>query len=163
MSAVLRELRRPAEALELDRQSVNLAQRLGQQNPEWVVLPDVLSSLALSLSDLGDTAAALTAARRAVGLADKQPRDSANNCLEAATFHAILWTVCGGIESGVSQVARESEAGAAMALFCQTVALGYKIFSSAELSRIPEPFQQRADFRLFLMDLRMPDDPFAEP
>jgi len=28
---------------------------------------------------------------------------------------------------------------------------------------IPEPFQQRADFQLFLMDLHMPVDPIDRP
>jgi serine/threonine-protein kinase len=161
-SLVLRKLGRPAEALELDRQSVDLAQRLGQQNPEWFVLTEALCSLALSLSDLGDTAAAVAAVRHAVGISDRQPRDSANNCYMAAKYRAGLWTVSGGVASGVSEVARESVAGTAMALFRQVVEFGDKAtFSRVNLLEIPELFRQRADFRLFLMDVQMPDDPFA--
>jgi serine/threonine-protein kinase len=163
MSCVLRGLGRPAEALELDRQSLDLTQRLGQKNPVWFVLPEALSSLALSLSELGDTAAAVAAARRAVGIADKQPRNSANNCYKAARFHARLWLVLGGVESGASEFETEIEAGTAMALFRQAVELGYRSFFGSDVLTLPERFQQRADFRLFLMDLRMPDDPFAGP
>jgi tetratricopeptide (TPR) repeat protein len=164
MSLVLRGLGRPAEAMDLDRQSLDFAEKLGASNPEPFVLSDTLCSLALSLSDLGDTTAAVAAARRAVRLADALPRDSATACRGAASPHAVLWTVSARVESGVSQVAREIEAGTAMAMFCQAVELGDKgHFFGLDLIDIPAPFQRRADFRLFQMDLRMPDDPFAEP
>jgi tetratricopeptide (TPR) repeat protein len=158
MSHLLRRLGRPAEALGLDRQSLDLAQRLGEPPLEPDLLPSVLCSLALSLSELGDTVAAVSAARRAIGLADKEPRDSASNCLEAGECHAVLWTVCGRVGSGVSEVEREIEARTAVGLFRDAVNLGNKRFLGVIL---PMPFQQRADFRLFLMDLRMPNDPFV--
>jgi hypothetical protein len=63
----------------------------------------------------------------------------------------------------VSEVERDSEAGTAMAMFRKAVELGNKGNFPFELLRIPESFQHRADFRLFLMDLRMPDDPFIGP
>ena len=163
MADILRQLGRPAEALELDRRSLDLAERLGEQNPEPQTLPGVLWGLALSFNELGNTAAAVSAARRAVALGDMLPRDSADYCLASATCHAILWTVCGKVGSGVSEIEREIEAGRAMAMFRRAKDLGGKGRVAQQELEIPKPFQQREDFRLFVMDLRMPDDPFVGP
>ena len=63
MATILRKLGRPAEALKLDQASLDMAQRLGESNPQPALLPSVLRGLALSFDQLGDTAAAVGAAR----------------------------------------------------------------------------------------------------
>ncbi len=106
MSKVLRKLGRPAEALDLDRRLLDMAERLGEPNPE-VPLRRVLSEMALDFKALGDTAAAVSAARRAVSIADKRSGDSSTGYWNAAICHAVLWTVCGGVGAGVSEAERE--------------------------------------------------------
>ena len=64
MSAMLRKLGRPAEALKLEQASLDMAQRLGESNPQPALLPTVLRRLALSFDQLGDTAAAVGCPRR---------------------------------------------------------------------------------------------------
>ena len=160
MATILRKLGRPAEALKLDQASLDMAQRLGESNPQPALLPSVLRGLALSFDQLGDTAAAVGAARRAVGLADKLGRNSAINCLVSAWSHAVSWSVYGRAGSGVSEVDREIEASTTVAMFRHALELGVKNFST---DKLPESFQKREDFRLFLMDVRMPVDAFVRP
>jgi hypothetical protein len=112
----------------------------------------------MSFSEIGDTASAVSVARRAVARADKLPRDSAGACQNAAWSHAVLWTVCGKAGSGVSEPEREIQAAIALSLFRHAAELGFRVIY---FPLLPEPFQQRADFRLFAMDQRMPVDPFA--
>ena len=145
VSDVLRRSGRPADALALDRQTLDLAERLAERDVERDLLPYVLCGLALSFSELGDTVAAVAAVRRAVSLADKQSRDSASHCHDSAMCHAVLWTVCGSAGSGVSEDEREVEAEKAMSLYRSAADLGYK--NSINITYpFPEPFYQRRRF-----------------
>jgi tetratricopeptide (TPR) repeat protein len=159
MSWVLRRMGRPAEALDLDRRLLALAEKLGERNADWLALSFVLRSLALSLRDLNDAAGAVAAARRAAALADKLGRDMANHCDEAAECHAILWTVGGMAGAGVSESERELAARTALALFHRAAEIGY--VDLWEMSFLPEALLKRDDFQLLLMDVAMPHDPFA--
>ncbi len=54
------------------------------------------------------------------------------------------------------------EAQTAIALWRRNFELGDRDLSFYDFD-LPEPFIQRADFRLLLMDLAMPNNPFVGP
>jgi hypothetical protein len=48
-----------------------------------------------------------------------------------------------------------------MALLYQAVAVGFRYAAAIRTDEVLEPLRERSDFRLLLMDLAMPAEPFA--
>ena len=67
----------------------------------------------------------------------------------------------GATGSGLSSAEAASESDAAMALVHKAVAMGYRGHFIYRYDDALLPFRHRADFRLLLMDLAMPAQPFA--
>ena len=69
--------------------------------------------------------------------------------------------LAGTAGSGVSAAEAASEADAAIALLKKAVAMGYRIADAVRTESALDPLRDRPDFRLLMMDLAMPADPFA--
>lgn len=75
--------------------------------------------------------------------------------------HATLSALAGREGSGVPADEATPQADRAMAALQRAVAMGYR--DSAEFRREPalDPLRGRDDFRLLMMDVDFPTDPFA--
>jgi hypothetical protein len=80
---------------------------------------------------------------------------------ETAGAHATLSAMAGREGSGVPAEEATLQADRAIADLCRAVAMGYR--DRAEYRREPalDPLRGRPDFRLLMMDLDFPAQPFA--
>jgi hypothetical protein len=124
-------------------------------------LAGTLRRRALARRELGDPAGAAADGRRALGLFDGLASRAREEWYETACCHAGLVGLSGLVGSGVSEDEAASQADAAMALLYKTVALGYRRAGALRNETALDPLRDRDDFRLLLLDLAMPADPFA--
>ena len=78
-----------------------------------------------------------------------------------ACSHAALAGLGGNAGSGVSAAGGDEEAARAMALVRMAVAMGYRNADAYRTEDALDPLRGRDDFRLLVLDLVMPTDPFA--
>src|SRR5262249_9497695 len=110
--------------------------------------------------DLDDLAGAAADARRALALWDSLPSRTGQEWFETACAHTALAGLASRDGSGVSAAEAAGEADVAMALLHQAVALGHRRLGRFSTEDALDPLRGRDDFRLLLMDLAMPADPF---
>jgi serine/threonine protein kinase/tetratricopeptide (TPR) repeat protein len=162
---VLRDLGRPAEARDRYARAIAVQEAMGQAQqtnpPLRSLLACSLRRLALVKGLTGDLAGASADTRRAVTLFEALPSRSGFEWFETAGAHATLSALAGRGGSGVPAAEGTSEADRAMAGLRRAVAMGYR--ESDEYGREPalDPLRGRDDFRLMMMDLAFPADPFA--
>ena len=77
-----------------------------------------------------------------------------------ACCHAALAGLAGRARSGVSAAEGEEEARASIEWLRRAVAMGYRNGSELRVESALDPLRSRDDFRLLMMDLAMPFDPF---
>jgi serine/threonine-protein kinase len=146
-------------------QSVALHDRLARDHPN---VTDYRSGLAFALTGLGRAesragrrADAVESLRRAVSLREAIPNLNIDARYELACDHALLAAAAADPRSGLSAAIAVVEADRAMAALRRAVAAGYGDLD--QLRRDPDlgPLRDRDDFRLLMMDLAWPAEPFA--
>ncbi len=159
---VMRAAGRMTEARDAYDRAVAVRERLVKEYP---TTPVRLSNLAASLRrrgqvrrDLGDPAGAAVDVRRALGLSDRLPSRSRQEWYETACCHATLAGLAGPRDSA-GQAAPEADA--AIALLHRAVAMGFRNADAIRTESALDPLRGRPEFRLILLDLAMPDEPFA--
>jgi hypothetical protein len=110
---------------------------------------------------LGEPAGAAAAIRQAVALFDAQTSLSGEYRFLWACSHAALAGLAGQAGSGGPAEEEPSEAERAMALLHQAIAMGYSAAEEYRTADALDPLRDRDDFRLLLLDLAFPADPFA--
>ncbi len=131
-------------------------------NPEHrYVLACSLRRRALTLRDLGDLASAAADVRRAARLCDELPPRSHWELVETACCHAALAGLAGRAGSGVSAAEGEIEAARAMDWLRRAVAMGYRNANELRIESALDSLRTRDDFRLLMMDVAFPAEPFA--
>jgi serine/threonine-protein kinase len=110
---------------------------------------------------LGDPAGAAADARRALELSYGLSPGSVWDLFETACCHAALAGLAGRTGSGVSADEGEIEAVRAVEWLGQSVAMGYRNANEIRIESALDPLRSRDDFRLVMMDLAMPDEPFG--
>jgi serine/threonine-protein kinase len=167
LSVLLRRLGRPAESLDHAGRAVAAREALLQEHAgaaeDRARLADAYANRGLARRDLGDPAGAAADARGALELYNRLPSQSGWDAFEAACCHAVLAGLAGQPGSGVSSAEAPAEADAAMALLHRAVARGYRSADSFRTEDALDPLRGRDDFRLLVMDLAMPADPFDGP
>jgi hypothetical protein len=118
------------------------------------MLTSSLRRRGLARRDLGDMAGAAADARRAVALSEGLSSLRGQDWFETACARATLAGLAG---SGASA----AEADAAMALLRRAVGMGYRNADDFRTEDALDPLRGRDDFRLLMMDLAMPAEPFA--
>jgi hypothetical protein len=81
---------------------------------------------------------------------------------DLARGHALLASAAADSRSGVSAAAAPAEANRAMAALRRAVAAGYHDLAEMQADRDLDLLRGRDDFKLLMMDLAMPADPFAQ-
>jgi eukaryotic-like serine/threonine-protein kinase len=167
LSTALRRLGRPAEAREQCERAITIMEDLARQDPGSTGYRDVLAECylnhGLSRRALGDPAGAAADARRAVALFDALPPRSGERWFLSAGAHAALAGLAGQAGSGVSDAEATSEAETAVALLRKAVGVGYRNPDAYRTEDALDPLRDRDDFRLLMMDVGMPAEPFAGP
>jgi hypothetical protein len=115
----------------------------------------------LARRDLGDPAGATADIRRALRLYDGLATRSREEWYERACCYALAASLAGIAGSGVMASHAAGEADAAIALLKKAVALGYRVTDAIRTEPALDSLRDRPDFRLLMMDLAMPVDPFA--
>jgi tetratricopeptide (TPR) repeat protein len=161
----VRSVGQPAEARSNYERAIALFEQPVQQNPAgaWhrYMLAGALRRRGLILRDLGDAAGAATDFRRALALRDGPGPRSVEEVFETACSHAMLAGLAGRAGSGVSEAEGEEETGKSMERLRRAVAMGYGNRIELGLEPALESLRARDEFQLLMMDLAMPDDPFA--
>ena len=124
--------------------------------------PLVAAARVSRVRDLGDQARAAADLQRALGLYDGLPSRSGEEWFETACCHAALAGRAGHDGAQASSAAeREEEAARAMELLRRASAMGYRNANAFRTESALAPLNHRGDFRLLMMDLAMPAEPFA--
>jgi hypothetical protein len=100
--------------------------------------------------------------RRSLGLYDALPSRSGEEWFLLACAHAALAGLAGKAGSGVTAGEASTEADAAMTLLHRAVGAGYRNPDAYRTEDALDPLRGRPDFRLLLMDLALPAEPFSK-
>ena len=165
LSAVLRRLGRPAEAKDGGDRAVAIGEALVQELPTVSLYRGGLAGSycrrSLARGHLGDPAGAAADARRAIALWDGLSPTDFEEWFGIACAHAALAGLAGRAGSGVSAAEALSDADAAMALIRNAIEMGNRTVSIYRTEDALDPLRSRDDFRMLMMDLEFPSEPFA--
>ena len=112
--------------------------------------------------DAGDLADASAAWRRAVALYDGLRSLNGEQTFFRSCCHAGLAGLAARPGSGVSAGEGQAESDRAMSGMRRAVALGYRNPDAYRNETALDPIRTRPDFRLLMMDLAFPAEPFAK-
>jgi tetratricopeptide (TPR) repeat protein len=117
----------------------------------------------LGITDLarGRIAEAAANWRRAIAEGNRMATSDPESLYVLATCHARLGGIAGAPGSGLSAEEGRAELDKAMDVLRRAVAGGYRSLNLMERDSDLDPLRSRRDFQALLMDLAMPDDPFA--
>ncbi len=159
-------LGRPAEAQALCERAAGLCGALVRDHPDIRTfrtgLWESFLRSAVARRDQGDAAGAAADSRRADALLEGAGVLDSNYTFSHACCHASLSWAAGRPGSGVSAGEADAEAAKALALLWRAVAMGYRLFASYRTETALDPLRDRPEFRLLMMDVAMPAEPFAE-
>jgi serine/threonine-protein kinase len=158
LSVVFRRSGRPAEARALCDRAVGLREALVGENPRGTHyrtgLAENLHNRGLALLAAGDRSAAAADLRRATELYAAEPSLTGEHQYFFGCARAALSGLAG---SGVSA----AEADAAMSVLRKAVVMGYRSLDRFRTDDALDPLRSRDEFRLLLMDVAFPAEPFA--
>jgi hypothetical protein len=165
LSDLLRRLGRTAEARDAAERAVALSEPLLREHPS---IPTFATDLASSLHSramarlvLGDPARATADARRALAIWDGLATREGSHWFETARCHATLSTLSGRDGSGMPDPDGPAQAVRAIDSLRKAVGMGYRSMQTYRTDDALDPLRARDDFRLLMMDLAMPADPFS--
>jgi eukaryotic-like serine/threonine-protein kinase len=162
---VVRRLGRAAESRDVCARAIAIRERLATENPTTPIyrshLADSLRSHGLALRDLGDPGRAAADARRALGFYEGLSSRSGEQWFQTACCRAALSGMAGRDRSVVSDAEAEQEAAKAMALLNQAIGIGYRDVNAFLTESALDSLRDRPDFRLMMMDLAFPAQPFV--
>jgi serine/threonine-protein kinase len=165
LAAVVSSLGRAAEARNDYDRAIALKERLVREqptNPEYrMALAESLRRRGLTRRDLGDAAGAVADARRALRLYEALPSRRGWEWFETACCHAALAATAGRDGTGVSAAEAEDEAARAIAALTRAVGMGHRNADAWRRESALDPLRLRDDFRLLMMDVAFPAEPFA--
>jgi hypothetical protein len=146
------------------RESVEIHERLVRDHS---TVTDYSSGLAFALTGLGRAAHragrpadAVKPLRRAASLREMIPTLSIESRLDLACDHALLAAAAADPRSGLSAAAVRAETDRAMAALRKAVAAGFRDAANLRTNPDLELLRDRDEFRLLILDLSMPAEPF---
>jgi tetratricopeptide (TPR) repeat protein len=162
LSVILHRLARLAEACDGYDKAIAIREALVKEIPKVstyrIDLARSYRFRGLARRDQGDPAGAAADLRQALAVWEGLPSRTGEEWFEAACARATL-AFLAGLDGSAAEVAREAET--AMTLLHKAVAMGYRNLVAFRTMPGLNPLRGRDDFKLLMMDLSMPDDPFA--
>jgi serine/threonine-protein kinase len=166
LATSLIRLGRLGEARKRCERAVAICEALMSANPN---LPKYRATLAEGLLRFGqvreaerDLVGALADWRRAVELFGSVRSLNSEFVFLFAACHALLSSMSIQLGSGISAGESDSQADRAMDLLRRAVAVGYRDPVMFRSETALDPLRSRDDFRLLLMDMAFPAEPFAQ-
>jgi serine/threonine protein kinase/tetratricopeptide (TPR) repeat protein len=164
-AAVLRRLGRPARARSLFQRAVSHGELLVNDYPTSTHYRRLLVEGLLRVGQVqqteNDIAGAAAHWRRAVVFAEAVPAATGEVVFLEAACHAALSSIA--LLEGIptSAILKEAEVNRAMTLLRRAVVLGYRDLNVYRTESTIDPLRERDEFRMLMMDLAMPADPWA--
>jgi tetratricopeptide (TPR) repeat protein len=168
IGSLLVQTGKPGEALASQEKSLAIRRRLAEANPS---VTDLQLDLAQSLARVGrlkqqagraaEAAALFEQFRQTVAALEQLPTLYPVDLYNLACSHAILASVAAEPGSGLTTDERQTEADRAIQWLRRAIAAGYRKVNLIQTDPDLEPLRSRPDFRLLMMDLEFPDDPFS--
>jgi transposase InsO family protein len=112
--------------------------------------------------EAGGHADAAVSLRRAVAILEQLPVSNPFDRYNLACTHAALAGMAADRGSGMTAAEGRAEAERAMDWLRQAVAAGYRNLALMRGDPTLDPLRSRDDFRLLMMDLAMPAEPFSK-
>jgi serine/threonine-protein kinase len=165
LSVVLRRAGHPVQARDHGERAAAVSEALVREHPGATIFRVGLAGNLLNRGQarraIGDSAGASADLRRALALYNGLEWRSSEGWFSFACSRAALAGLAGRPGSGVSAAEAASQADAAMALLREAVGRGYRSRAPYRDEDALDPLRNREDFRLLMMDLAMPTEPFA--
>jgi serine/threonine-protein kinase len=162
---MLRQTGKMVEALAAIERAIAIQRKVADSHPG---VPDFQGRLAVNLAIAGelqqkagrpDEAAAYL--RQAVAIYERLPARTPRDLYNLACTHATLAGIAAGRGSDRTTDRRLAEAEQAMQWLRRAVAAGYRNVGFMRTDSSLNPLRSRPDFQALMMDLAMPDEPFA--
>ena len=164
-TALFLRLGRPSDARARSERAVALLETLARDDPMTTGHRELLAEGYLRFGQVreaeGDQAGAAADWSRAIALFQAIPGLSGEFTFVHGCCHASLVRLAGKVGSGISISEGGTEAAKAMALLLQAVAMGYRDPLTYRNETALDPLRNRYEFKLLMMDLAMPKQPFA--
>jgi eukaryotic-like serine/threonine-protein kinase len=165
LATALLSLSRPAEARDEADRAVALLRAIVEADPRSVNARGRLGASLLRAGQarqaLGDHAGAAGNLRQAIATYEAIPQRDPDTAFFEGCCHAQLSVLAGREGSGVSAAEGETEATAAIRSLREAVRFGYDDATEYRTDTALDPLRDRPDFRLLMLDLAFPKDPFA--
>jgi tetratricopeptide (TPR) repeat protein len=165
LAAAVHSLGRAIDARDCYDRAIILAERLVQESPTTAAYSGHLARCqrrrGLARGVLGDASGAAADARRALGLYEGLPSRSAEQWFETACCHAAICGLSGRDGAGVSPTEGDEQSARAIGALTRAAGLGFRDAHKWRTESALDPFRSRDDFRLLLMDMAFPAEPFA--
>jgi hypothetical protein len=133
-----------------------------------VGIEEFQSDLAFALAGLGKLrqkcgrpAEAAGDLRQALAILERTSRSAPADDYNLASLHALLGVVAAEPGSGMSPAQGRAEAEQAMQSLQRAVVAGFRSLGTLRTDTDLDSLRSRPDFQLLIMDLAMPENPFA--
>jgi serine/threonine-protein kinase len=165
ISVVKLRLGRAAESSQDCTRAIAMGEVLVKEYPMPYLYRSALASAlrrrGQALGAGGDLAGAAADIRRALGVLDALEWRRAEELFEAACCHAALSGLSGQSAAGISAADGKDEAARAVGLLRQAFGMGYRDANAFRTEAALDLLRAREDFRLLIMDIDVPAEPFA--
>jgi eukaryotic-like serine/threonine-protein kinase len=145
--------------------AIALLERRVQEEPtnsrHRFALSDATWRRGLTLRNLGDTAGAVADIRRALQLCEGLTATHGLDWYNTACCYSAFAGMAGQAGSGVSATEAARAADTAMELLTRSVVVGIRNVNEFRIESALDPLRSRDDFKLLMMDVAFPPDPFA--
>jgi tetratricopeptide (TPR) repeat protein len=156
---------KPVEALVATDRALAILKELAEADPSDVELQ---GNLAVNLGQAGSLqlktgriAAAAGSIRQSVSIYERLPTPKPEERYNVACGHALLAGIAPKPHSGLTAAEGQAESERAMQSLRRAVAAGYRNMSVLRGDHDIDALRSRDDFKLLMMDLEFPDEPFA--
>jgi hypothetical protein len=122
-----------------------------------------LDQAGISFRRVGRPAEAVTSFRQSAAILERLATLQLTDRYNLACVRAQLGGLAAVPGSGISVAEGQAETERAMQWLHRAVAAGYRNVALMQTDPDLDPLRSRPDFQLLMMDLAMPDDPFAPP
>jgi serine/threonine-protein kinase len=164
---VLRQTGKPVEALAAFERAIAICQKLTNAHPTVIRFQRRLAIALVHVGGIhleaGRGAEAAPVIRQAVAILEGLPTLGPSDRYNLACGHVHLARIATMSGSAMTAAEGRAEADRAMQWLHRAVAAGYRNVALMQGDHDLDPLRSRDDFQLLMMDLAMPDDPFARP
>jgi serine/threonine protein kinase len=165
LGILLGQTGKPSEAEAEYRAAVAIGRKLVDENPAFTGfrrdLLWCLAALGKIQRRAGRTSEAVASFRTSATLLERLPTHTPIDLYNLACYQSVISGAAGEPGSGLTAAEGRAESDRAMANLRRAVAAGLRELAHMRTDSDLDPLRDREDFRLLMMDLAMPDDPFA--